>query len=334
MLRSFVVALMAVPMMAMAGNSHSEKHECLFAPENDMNIPITQFTGNGMTEDVFNSILTRIDKHYRPIVEGMGKTFDLQKDWNDGTVNAYAQQQGNTWIIKMFGGLARHEKVTPDGFALVACHEMGHHLAGAPRVRAWASNEGQSDYFATTKCARRIWAEDDNVTIMEERISQGKVSEKAKQDCIAAKGDPQERALCLRSAMAGLALGNTLASLGRQGETKIETPDNSTVSRTNDRHPKGQCRTDTYFQGALCEVAFDIDFDSKDHAIGACTRAKGHENGVRPLCWYKPPGAGDSDNDDGGGGGQACPFGDQNLCDQLCRMNPNYPFCKGNLKFY
>ena len=84
----------------------------------------------------------------------------------------------------MFGGLARHKLVTPDGFALVACHEMGHHLGGAPRRGGWASNEGQSDYYATTKCARRIWAEDNNAAIMQDRISKGlEISEKAQQEC-------------------------------------------------------------------------------------------------------------------------------------------------------
>jgi hypothetical protein len=33
----------------------------------------------------------------------------------------------------MFGGLARHELVTDDGFMMVVCHETGHHLGGAPR---------------------------------------------------------------------------------------------------------------------------------------------------------------------------------------------------------
>jgi Zn-dependent protease with chaperone function len=53
----------------------------------------------------------------------------------------------------MFGGLARDPLVTKDGFSAVICHEIGHHIAGAPRKGfSWASNEGQADYFATTKC--------------------------------------------------------------------------------------------------------------------------------------------------------------------------------------
>lgn len=326
MSKLLIVALMSLPMMAFSG----EKHECHFAPENDMKIPVGALTGNGMTEEIFNSVLARIDKHYRPIIEVNGVRFDLQKDWSDDTVNAYAQQQGNTWLIKMFGGLARHEKVTADGFTMVACHELGHHLAGAPRRMAWASNEGQSDYFATTKCARRIWAEDDNVALMEARMASGKLKESevktanAKCNAVWKDGSDQDRALCLRAAMAGLSLGNTLADLGKQGETSFETPDASEVSRTNHQHPKGQCRTDTYYQGALCTVSHLENFDPKDPEVGACTRAKNNEIGLRPLCWYKPGGS----TGGGDGGGGTCPFGDQSICDQLCQMNPSFPFCQ------
>lgn len=33
-------------------------------------------------------------------------------------------------------------------------------------------------------------------------------------------------------------------------------------------------------------------------------------------------------SDGGNGGGGNCPFGDQSICDQLCQMNPSFPFCK------
>ena len=319
MLKVLMVALLSLPMMAAV----DAKHECSFAPQNDLSIPVGTFTGNGMTQEVFNSVLARIEKHYKPIVEAKGARFDLQKDWNDSTVNAYAQQNGNVWLIKMFGGLARHQHVTPDGFAMVACHEMGHHLAGAPKVQAWASNEGQSDYFATAKCARRIWAEDNNVALMDGKP----VSEQAKAECEQLKSNQEERALCLRSAMAGLSLGTTLASLGGTGTPKIETPDQSKVTRTKNQHPAGQCRTDTYYQGALCEVAYTEDFDNSNEETGACTVAKNHTKGLRSGCWYKAAGGGTDPTDPTDPQGE-CPFGDQAICDQLCQINPNFPFCK------
>ena len=70
------------------------------------------------------------------------------------TVNANASQRGRTWIVNMYGGLARRPEITPDGFAMVLCHELGHHMGGFPFVSGWAANEGQSDLFATLSCGR------------------------------------------------------------------------------------------------------------------------------------------------------------------------------------
>ena len=61
--------------------------------------------------------------------------------------------------------------ITVDGMALVACHEMGHHMGGAPKIdgwygSSWATNEGGADYYGTLKCARRFFAGDDNASIV------------------------------------------------------------------------------------------------------------------------------------------------------------------------
>ena len=133
-----------------------------FMPKNDMYISTAQKSVNGVTEDVFNHVIDRAIEHYEPIIAQKGATLKVNRKWQDGTVNAYAQQSGKTWSVSMFGGLARHEQVSADGFALVLCHELGHHLAGAPKVTrfffpSWASNEGQSDYWGSMKCFRRIY---------------------------------------------------------------------------------------------------------------------------------------------------------------------------------
>src|SRR6478609_9034269 len=67
--------------------------------------------------------------------------------------------KSTTYRVHMYGGLARRPEVTPDGFTLVVCHEVGHHFGGYPFVRDayWAANDGQADYFSTLACARRLW---------------------------------------------------------------------------------------------------------------------------------------------------------------------------------
>lgn len=190
----------------------------------------------------------------------------------------------------MFGGLARHETVTPDGFALVACHEMGHHLGGLPKKRgffgtSWASNEGQSDYFGNAKCMRIYFEEDDNIAIVEEMDVPDFVTEK----CLDNFTTAEDVAMCQRGSMAGLSLANLFHALRNlQEPLQFDTPDPRVVARTDDNHPASQCRLDTYFQAALCEVSAYVDLSNRDAEEGACNRSTGHIDGVRPLCWYAP----------------------------------------------
>ncbi|MGB0454751.1 MAG: hypothetical protein ACPGJV_13665 [Bacteriovoracaceae bacterium] len=287
MLKKVLLVLMLLPGLTQADLGSS------FAPENDEKRPVLKSSPkaiNGMTKEIFNEILDRVKDVYEPLVAEQGAVFEIQRDWSNSTVNAYAQQIGNRWIIKMFGGLARHEKITPDGFALVACHEMGHHLGGAPlyaHVR-WASNEGQADYYTTLKCSRKIWENDDNVAIINQRITDGKVDEYALKACGDIYSNAEEKAICVRAAMGGFALGTLLGHLGRTGDVDFQTPDKKVVTRTQDRHPHAQCRLDTYFQAALCSVSHDINPDIKSETIGMCTRAEKYSVGNRPLCWYRP----------------------------------------------
>src|SRR5665647_952636 len=135
-------------------------------PENNVYIPVSKFALYSATEEQFNNAVNKMQKHYEPFFEAIGRKYKVIADWNDGTVNAYANQNGKTSKVHMFGGLARHPKVTEDGFMLVICHETGHHLGGAPRSSSWASNEGEADFFATLKCAREIWGDEDNEAVV------------------------------------------------------------------------------------------------------------------------------------------------------------------------
>ena len=234
-------------------------------------------------EKTFNKILDDVVAIYAPIIAEKGKTLDMIRKWDDGTVNAYAQQTGNTWKVSMFGGLARHEAVTDDAFALVVCHEVGHHIGGAPKISSskWASNEGQADYFGTLKCFRRTFRDEDNVRIMANINIPDYVTEK----CKAEFPEAGELALCQRAALAGKSLAKLLGG-GRGGN--FNTPDGRVVDTTNDRHPAAQCRLDTYFQGALCDKDIFDELSSKDPIPGSCARVRGRSVGVRPLCWFKP----------------------------------------------
>lgn len=258
-------------------------------PENDLYIAADAdgLLDSNIDEDAFNKIIDKVVEIYTPIVKGMGGNLDVSRNWENGTVNAYAQRIGTTWRISMFGGLARHKTITPDGFALVVCHEIGHHIGGAPRKGTrWASNEGQSDYWANLKCLRKAFKNDNNKEI----VSKMKVPADIKAGCMKQFGeDKPDTYLCQRNAMAGLSTAYLFQALRRQETApKVSTPDQNKVSRTNDRHPGTQCRLDTYYAGSICLVSENEDVDTNDEEKGVCYRANGKEIGSRPLCWFKP----------------------------------------------
>lgn len=250
-----------------------------------------------VTEVQFNEIVDRIIAYYQPIVASHGGVLTAQKAWADPTVNAYAQQEGTNWYVKMFGGLARRPEVSLDGFALVVCHELGHHLGGFAFYDAtgWAASEGQSDYFATQSCARQIWG-DDKVKNAESRPL---VSGLPKTNCDAAWQGVDDQNLCYRTVLGGETLARLLAALG--GETvSFATPSRVVQTTTMTAHPPAQCRLDTYFQGSLCAAVFDSNvIPGRNQADGQLSRnaelvamrnsCLGYSrNGSRPKCWFAP----------------------------------------------
>lgn len=254
-----------------------------------------------MSEQEFNTIINNIMNLYRPIVTARGARLTSNNLWTDTTVNASAQQSGNNWIINMYGGLARRPEVTPDGFAMVVCHELGHHLAGFPFYgdTDWAASEGQSDYFATQSCAREIWRGQTNENAQFRTL----VGDFEKKKCDAAWSKVEDQDLCYRTAAAGHSLATLLGALRSSTNLpRFDTPDQRKVATTYTAHPEAQCRLDTYFSGALCPVTFDKNQipgrsssggqTSQNAELSAsnqsCMTAAGYNAGVRPLCWFKP----------------------------------------------
>lgn len=266
-------------------------------PPNDLHLEDNVLAAN-MTEKEFNDIITKAEAIYGPIIsEAHGGQLRMNRLWSNSTVNASASQSFGSWTVNMYGGLARRPEVTPDGFALVVCHEIGHHLAGYPFSSSWASNEGQSDYFATLSCARELWRDEIDINAG----FRGTVDALPKALCDAVWEDTFDQDLCYRSMMGGKSLADLLSAL-RDQTVDFETPDANVVGRTNNAHPAGQCRLDTYMAGALCAAEWDINvIPGKELGRGrnsaaaeenaanvSCTRLLDEtQTGVRPLCWFK-----------------------------------------------
>jgi len=299
------LVLLVGPSSQAQSQGHTRHHQIrtlrsVCFPKNKLHL-LDQINGpTNVTEEQFHKIIDNAVAYYQPIVKKHGAELKANKLWTNGTVNASAQQNGNTWIINMYGGLARRPEVTPDGFALVVCHEIGHHLGGYSFYGDddWAAAEGQADYFSTHACAKAIWSR-----------SQGKnaksrhyVDSFAKKACDTVYGNQAERDLCYRRTEGGQSLANLLAKLGNSPLPKYETPDASRVSHTDVSHPQAQCRLDTYLMGTLCTKDFDgamipardpkggqTSIEAEKEAMKySCMIADGYKVGYRPMCWFKP----------------------------------------------
>ena len=290
-LKLLALSLSLASMTGVACDIHGQSG---FMPENNLLIPVGLKSLGGITEVQFNRVMDKMLALYSGVVAKTGRTFVIERRWTDPTVNAFADQNtAGVDTIHMFGGLARHSETTEDAMALVACHELGHHLGGAPRKSdaktgslLWAANEGQADYWGTMKCLRHYFENDDNITA----VKKLKVSPDAVKNCQMVYTNANEVAICERTAMAGLALGKLLNSLSTTKSTAVSfsTPDSAVVAKTFDDHPKAQCRLDTYYQASLCDHGFSETVSKTDANIGVCSSRNGDTIGNRPLCWFKP----------------------------------------------
>lgn len=165
----------------------------------------------GISKTSYDRVMDRVERIYTPIFRAAGCEFVLHRSWSDGEVNAQAWKTAGKCHVEMFGGMARYPGMTANGLAMVAAHEVGHHLGGYPYYPFDnMSDEGQSDYYA------------------------------------AKTGMPT---LGLAQINAARALADVLADLNGEPKTSLPGPPLPEVSRTYHGHPAAQCRRVTYDAG-------------------------------------------------------------------------------------
>jgi hypothetical protein len=290
MLKKAALPLAASVLMSLiAAAPSAPKHRESFLPPNNLKHGISAKDSGGITEAQYNEVMDRLEAIYTPIVAARGGHLVLKRLWTDNTVNSSAEQQGSDWIINAYGGLARDKAITQDGEALVVCHEMGHHLGGAPLYGGmdWAADEGEADYFANSKCLHRMFSDTAAANFTKPKANSDDLA-LAKAACAKSYKDAKDQAVCVRSAVAGESVTALFTELSGDAPSHFDTPDQSVVSATNDEHPASQCRLDTYFQGSLCNKSWTIDMSMTDPAVGGCVLSQGYTSGMRPFCWYKP----------------------------------------------
>lgn len=257
-------------------------------PRNSVSIPVLTPWRQSVDEARFHAILDKLYATHIGFFALNGARLRIDRDWIDGTANAFADREGMTFTIEAFGGLARHPLVTEDAFTLLLCHEMGHHLGGFPvgMPGAWPSSEGQSDYFSTLSCLRRMFLDEDNAAALA-----GKPLDPALLDRCARSfpGKRIEQLICVRSGLAAMSAVQFFYSFDRRGPVpSFSKPDPTIVNRTQSAHPTPACRLDTMMAGALCPTDLRTNPDPHNPFIGACS-SHFHPPGARPPCWFKEP---------------------------------------------
>lgn len=230
-------------------------------------------TPHSISERNFNNIVNALKREYAGDFKSIGKQLVIEHDWSNDEENAFASMNGNQALVHMLGGYAR--AMNEDAFLMVGCHEIGHHIAGAPfYTGSNFSTEGQSDYFATSQCMRRMLRNQDNKTF----IQRHGVHYSVRIDCNRAWGvNTADSFLCMRSIMAAMNL--RLRKFPNQREM-LNSKDYTKVGMTYERHPAPQCRFDTHRAGALCPI-------SEGPGRANCLAGRVRENsGARPRCWY------------------------------------------------
>jgi hypothetical protein len=257
-----------------------------FVKNNHRKIPVNSLYANDMTEKQFKESVKKFETFFAPIMEeNHNKELILFNSWGSNTVNAFAEQSRGKWMITVFGGLARHKAITQDGLTLVLCHELGHHLGGYPKksTNRWSSAEGQADYYATAKCLRIFWKEENNELALKNIV----VPELVKNECAITYSNKNDQFMCQRMSLAGKSVAHMIQDLDHDSiDPKFETPDPLVVRVINYMHPYAQCRLDTFFNGAICPVSEEIAFENNDEVSGSCHPRNGDIRGLRPKCWF------------------------------------------------
>lgn len=213
------------------------------------------FGAVGVSESEFYAIIDKSKEILTPIFKQNGLELTINADYNDPTVNAYAERDVEQVTLHFFGGLAKNKFMNPQGFSIVVGHEAWHGLSLYPLYQnSYASSEGSSDFGAVASFARKFFAgsSGDNCSCK----ACGFVPEySGKIEDYCSKFQDEERAnICRLSMSGGLSLGKVLADISDEPEPSYERPDTSVIKRTMTSHPSSSCRLTQYGMAALADI--------------------------------------------------------------------------------
>jgi hypothetical protein len=261
-------------------------------------LPLLSYSA--ITEQDFFSIKKVVFDEFKGDFEKLNLTFNIlaQRPPLQRGISSHILSHQFTIVVGM--DAIANPAMSVDILALGMCHEIGHFLGGAPigesfgRGALLRSVEGQADYFASSKCLKRIFKDrSENRAVF--RSYPLELRNKIKGLCYSYQ--------CARIVGTAWCYGRLLEGERgcleemspraeypmRTNQLSFSTPDLRIVGKTSTRLPDLQCRLDTFVAGAICPINEYESFDFYDPTVGACMADALNPleaMGARPSCWF------------------------------------------------
>ena len=226
----------------------------------------------------FEQTLESARKYFRPIYQSHGKELSILGEWDYDENNAKALAYTvDHYFIEIYGGALKSEGTNTDSLRAMICHEVGHHLGGAPFMPQYyedyylfqGSSEGQADYYAANVCLKKWLNGEDHWR----KIHQIGFSKKDQIFCERYHNDKNNIGLCIRIITAF----KRMLSLKIESEVQINLKTPSLAYKyalaSSVTHPPSLCRLETAYAGVIC------------HQENGCSIFQNPIEASRPLCW-------------------------------------------------
>jgi len=255
--------------------------------DSNQSIPIEVRGENGIDFNDVQSLIEQVKDIYTwEIFDTLGLKLEIKNFWSSTEVNASSHKTAeHSFEVNLCGGLTRYRLLTKEALILILCHEIGHLMGGAPLKHPNTHvSEGQSDYFASLKCFRKVYRPSLNLDELDSITYPHFVIQKCDQQFT----NISDRLLCRKNMMASLQVAHYLHQVQdvhlQRARPEFSTPDHHQVGHTETEYANSQCRLDTHVAGALCERSEDEDVSFTNVFLGTCPSGAG----ARPRCWFKP----------------------------------------------
>ncbi len=242
--------------------------------------PVSAEISEEQAHKVFRAILAQ---HKRDLQQ-LNKTIRLKVVDEEKIASVYPFKKA---VLLLSRALIQRPSIKASHIRNIICHEFGHILGGTPLRKQKpgfpfeTSIEGQSDYFAATKCLKRLYS---NPALNRKAVA--KIPSKI-QKIIKNRGCRTNQ--CIRIVYESF---ETLKIIYPESKLYLDKKDPRRVTYTKGSHPNAQCRLDTFLAGAVCPSNPDSELDLYELHNGTCSRNPYDTiyfpKGARPRCWFAP----------------------------------------------